>query len=398
MLACDIQNLRKISMDFSLTNEQIKLTLAAKEFAQSELGTDIMSKEKRGAVEKSDWIDDWRKCAEFGVLKLNVPTQYGGQGLDTMTTVLVLEALGYGCSDHGLTLGLNGQLWAVQEPILSFGSEQQKSQYLPEMCRGEIIGAHGMTEPGNGSDAFSMTTQAEKCPGGYILNGHKTFIGLGPACDMAIVFAVTDPDAGQWGISAFLVDASTPGFVRSEPQQKMGLRTTPMGELILENCRVDESTLLGTEGAGVSIFQSTMLWERSFIFASHVGSMHRQLDECVAYAKERKAFGQTIGSFQSVSNRIANMKVRLDTSQLLMYRCAQLMDTGKCSAVDASMAKLHISEAFVESSLDAIRTFGGRGYLSETGVERDLRDAIGGVLYSGTSDIQRQVIARLMGV
>lgn len=385
-------------MDFGQTKEQKSLGLKAKEFALKELGKELSERDKNGALHKSDWIGDWKKSADYGILKLNVPTQYGGRELDTVSAIVVMEALGYGCSDHGLTLGLNGQLWAVQEPIISFGTEQQKANYLPKLARGEMIGSHAMTEPDNGSDAFSMSTRAEKCASGYILNGHKSFIGLGPACDMALVFAVTNPDAGQWGISAFLVDANTPGFARSQAKQKMGLRTTPMGDLIFENCHLDESCLLGSEGAGVSIFHSTMLWERSFILASHVGSMQRQLEECIKYAKERKAFGKAIGNFQSVSNRIADMRLRLDTSQLLMYRCAQLIDIGKCTALEASMANLHISEAFVESSLDAIRIFGGKGYMSEEGVERDLRDAIGGVIYSGTSDIQRQVIARLMGV
>lgn len=385
-------------MNFSLTDSQITLVESAKQFATDNLGHDLLERDARGAVEKQDWYADWKKSADFGVFAMNIPKEFGGTELDTMSTILAMEAIGYGCSDNGLTLGLNGQLWAVQEPIVSFGNEEQKQKYLPKMARGEMVGAHGMTEPASGSDAFSLKTTAEACSDGYILNGHKTLIGLGPACDMALVFAVTDPSAGQWGISAFLVDADTPGFKRCEAQQKMGLKTTPMGELQFDNCRIDKSTLLGSEGAGVSMFQSTMLWERSFIFSGHVGAMHRQLDECVAYAKERKVFGQSIGNFQSISNRIAEMRMRLDTSKLLMYRCADLIDKKSCTAVEASMAKLHISEAFVESSLEAIRIFGGKGYLAEHGVERNLRDAIGGVLYSGTSDIQRQVIARLLGL
>lgn len=385
-------------MNFSLTDQQIALVESAKKFATENLGQNMLERDARGAVDKQDWFKDWQKAADFGVFAMNIPKEYGGNALDTLSSVLIMEAIGYGCGDNGLTLGLTGQLWAVQEPVVSFGSEDQKRKYLPMMARGEIVGAHAMTERDSGSDAFSLKTRAEACDGGYILNGNKTFIGLGPACDMALVFAVTDPSAAQWGISAFLVDADTPGFKRCEPQQKMGLKTTPMGELQFENCRIDKSALLGSEGAGVSIFQSTILWERSFILAGHLGTMHKQLDECVAYAKQRKVFGQSIGHFQSISNRIADMKMRLDTSKLLMYRCAELLDKKSCTAVETSMANLHISEAFVESSLDAIRIFGGKGYMADQGVERNLRDAIGGVLYSGTSDIQRQVIARLLGL
>ncbi|MEM9385723.1 MAG: acyl-CoA dehydrogenase family protein [Pseudomonadota bacterium] len=385
-------------MDFSVDPQSQELIDAARDFASRELGADLVARDHRGAKDESDWRGDWHKCAEFGVLGLNVPTEYGGRGLNTVDTIMVLEAIGYGCPDNGLTLGLNGQIWAVQEPIQTFGTPQQKQRYLPGLANGQLIGAHGMTEEASGSNAFGLSTVAERDGDEYVLNGHKTYIGLGPTCDLAIVFATTDPSLGQWGLSAFLVEASTAGFTRGEPQQKMGLRTAPMGELTLENCRVPADAMLGPAGAGQSIFQHSMEWERSFIFASHVGSMARQLDECVAFARKREVFGQPIANYQSISNRLAEMKLRLETSRLLLYRAAWSMDNGGASAAEAALAKLHISEAFVASSLDAIRIHGGKGYLSEAGVERDLRDAAGGVIYSGTSDIQRQVIARLLGV
>ncbi len=385
-------------MDFSVDPQQQELIDAARSFARTDLGADLEARDHRGAKDEQDWRGDWDKCAEFGILALNVPREYGGRGLDTVTTIMVLEALGYGCADNGLTLGLNGQIWAVQEPIQTFGSQAQKERYLPGLASGKLIGAHGMTEEASGSNAFGLSTLAERDGDEYVLNGHKTYIGLGPSCDVALVFATTDPKLGQWGLSAFLVDASTPGFTRGEPQQKMGLRTAPMGELTLENCRVPAEAMLGPVGAGQSIFQHSMEWERSFIFTSHVGSMARQLDECVTFARKREVFGQPISNYQSVSNRLADMKLRLETSRLLLYRAAWAMDNGGASAAEAALAKLHISEAFVASSLDAIRIHGGKGYLSEAGIERDLRDATGGVIYSGTSDIQRQVIARLLGV
>lgn len=385
-------------MDFSIDEQQRELVAVARDFARRELGNDLNGRDPRGAVDEADWRGDWNRCADFGVLGLIVPEQYGGRGHDALTTVMVLEAIGYGCRDNGLTLGLNGQIWAVQEPIMTFGSEEQKRRYLPGLCDGSLIGAHGMTEPEAGSNAFGLRTTAERSGDDFVLNGHKTYIGLGPACDLALVFATTDPALGQWGISAFLIEADTRGFVRGEPQQKMGLRTAPMGELWLEDCRVPASAQLGPTGAGVSIFQKSMEWERSFIFASHVGSMARQLDECVAFARKRQVFDKPIGSYQSVSNRLADMKLRLETSRLLLYRAAWAMDHGGASAADAALAKLHISEAFVASSLDAIRIHGGKGYLSEHGIERDLRDAAGGVIYSGTSDIQRQVISGLLGL
>jgi alkylation response protein AidB-like acyl-CoA dehydrogenase len=326
------------------------------------------------------------------------PEEFGGQGHDVLTTILAMEALGYACEDNGLTGALNGQMWSIQEPILTFGSKAQKQKFLPGLCNGTLLGAHGMTEPDSGSDAFSLRTRAEKRNGGYLLNGSKVMVGLAAVCDVALVFATTDPSLGQWGISAFLVEKDTPGFRVSQGWEKMGLRTGPTGELTLEDCFVPEENRLGPEGAGVSIFTGSMEWERSFIFASHVGAMARQLEKVIAYARERRQFGQPIGNFQSVSNRIADMKVRLETARLHLYKAAWLKELGKPAAMQAAMTKLHISEAYIKSSLDSIKIFGGKGYLTETGIERHLRDATGGVLYTGTSDIQRLVIARLLGL
>jgi len=389
-------------MDFSWTDEQQSLREEARLFAAKNLACDLADRDQHGTIEQLDaigptgWRDDWLKCAAFGVLGLMTPKAYGGRGLDVLTTVLVLEAIGYGCRDNGLTLALNGQIWVVQEPIASFGTDEQKRRYLPGLCDGSLIGAVAMTERESGSDVAGLTMTAKKIDGGYLLNGRKAFVGLGPACDLALIFASTAPDRGSWGISAFLVEATAEGFSRLSPQSKMGLRSQPMGELLFDDCVIPEDALLGREGAGLAIFQHAMEWERSFIFTSHVGSMHRQLDECTAFAAERVVFGKPIDNYQSVSNRLANMKLRLETAQLLLYKAAWLKSQGQSTAMEASLANLHLSEAFIESSLDAIRIHGGKGYLSETGIERDLRDAVGGVIYSGTSDIQRQIISQLL--
>jgi len=384
------------AMDFAWTDEQLALQDEASRFASQTLAQNLAVLDQRDAGEPDAWRGDWQKCADFGVFGLLIPKEYGGKGYDVLTAILILEAIGYGCRDNGLTLVMNGQIWAVQEPLLAFGSDDQKQRYLPGLGDGSIIGAVAMTEEDAGSNAAGLKTTASRIDGGYVLNGSKAYVGLGPACDLALVFASTSPDRGSWGISAFLVDARTEGFCSSPPQQKMGLKTTPMGELIFQNCTIPEDALLGREGSGLAIFQHAMEWERSFIFTSHVGSMHRQLDECVAFAKQRVVFGKPIDNFQSVSNRLANMKLRLETAQLLLYKAAWLKSRGQPCAAEAALVKLHLSETFVESSMDAIRIHGGKGYLSETGVERDLRDAMAGVIYSGTSDIQRQIIANLL--
>ena len=381
-------------MDFSWTEEQLKFKKAVIEFAQKELNDGLIDRDRQGELAR----ENWKKCAQMGILGLAIPEEYGGSGTDILTTMLVMEGLGYGCRDNGLIFAMNAQMWSVQHPILTFGTEAQKQKYLPGLCSGELIGAHGMSEPDSGSDAYSLRARAERTSHGYLLNGTKTFVTNAPVADMALVFATVDPAKGRGGVSAFLLDRGTPGFRVSRNIEKMGLRTSPMGELILEDCGVPAESRLGAEGAGTAIFNSSMEWERSCILGSHIGVMERQLEAGIRYARERRQFGQPIGKFQSVANRIADMKVRLETARLLLYKVAWLNQMGKPAIMEAALAKLYLSECFVQSSLDAIRTYGGYGYMTEMEVERDLRDAVGGTLYSGTSDIQRMIIARWLGL
>lgn len=381
-------------MEFSWNEQQQTLWDEMLVFGRDELEHNLYERDKSSIFVE----DNWQAIANKGIFGLYIPEAYGGVGYDMVTTIHALEALGYGCPDNGLTLAANGQMWAVQEPILKFGTEEQKQKYLPKMIDGTFKGAHGMTEPSSGSDAFNLQTTATKVEGGYRLNGHKTYIGLGPVADVILVFATVNPDVGRWGVTTFIVDANSDGVVLGDGQSKMGLRTGPMGDVYFNDVFVPAENLLGREGSGASIFNASMEYERSFIFASHVGSMARQLDEAIRYAKTRSVGGQSIGKYQSVSNRIADMKVRLETARHFLYKAAWLVDQGKNATMEAAMAKLVISELFVESSLDTIRVHGGQGYLSERGVERDLRDAIGGIIYSGTSDIQRNLIAGLLGL
>lgn len=381
-------------MDFAWDEEELEYKRAAIRFAQKELSTAGVEQEQQEAFSHAQW----RKCANFGVLGLPFAEEYGGAGADIMTTMLVMEGLGYGGKDNGLLFALNAQMWAVQHPIHEFGTAEQKARWLPRLMRGEIIGAHGMSEPDSGSDAYSLRTRAEQRDGGYLLNGTKTFVTNAPVCDLAVVFATTAPEKGSWGISTFVVERGTPGFTVGKNIEKMGLRTAPMGELILQDCFLPVGNRLGPEGVGAHLFNSAMEWERACILGAHVGAMERQLEECISYARTRKQFGQPIGKFQSISNRIAEMKVRLETARLLLYKTAWLKKQGKPAQMEAAMAKLYLSEVFVASSMDAIRIHGGYGYTTEFEVERDLRDAIGGTLYSGTSDIQRNIIARYLGL
>lgn len=383
-------------MNFSCTVEQLDLKKKTITFAQQQLhNNDLIERDRHGLFS----FENWRKCADFGIQSLSVPAAYSGRDeIDFLTAILMMEGLGYGCRDNGLTFALNAQMWTVQLPIVHFGTPEQKEKFLPPLCRGEMIGAHAVTELESGSDAFSMKTLASKDVDGYRLNGMKRFVSLAPVANLALVFASTDLTLGKWGISAFLVELDSPGCTVSPMREKMGLRTVPYGEITFEDCFVPASNRIGPEGAGASLSNHSLEWERCSILASHLGAMDWQLEETIAHAKSRQQFGQPIGKFQSVSNRIAEMKLRLETSRLLLYKVAWMKANGQQAMLDSALLKLHLSESFVQSSLDAVRIHGGDGYTTEMGIERDLRDSVGGVIYAGTSDIQRNIVARLLGV
>ena len=309
-----------------------------------------------------------------------------------------MEALGYGCQDNGLLFSLNAQMWSVELPLVTFGTPAQQRAYLPGMVSGDLIAAHAMTEPESGSDALHMRTRAERRGDHYLLKGIKQYITNAPVADVLLVYAADPGRPGLAGLSAFLVDAATPGIAVSSNFEKMGLRTSPMGEITLHDCLVPAENRLGPEGAGMSIFNSSMEWERSCLFASVVGAMRRQLETCVAYARSREQFGQPIGKFQGVSGKLADMYVRLEAARSLIYRVASLKQQGRSAPAEAAAAKLFTSEAWVRSSQDAIQVHGAFGYLKEAGIERDLRDAVAGTIYSGTSEIQRVVLARMLGL
>lgn len=382
-------------MDFSWTEEELALRDRVAAFAAT-LNDDALARDREGVFAHEAWM----RCAEFGMQSMPIPSEYNSSGIDTdlLSAVLAMEAFGYGCRDNGLSTALAAQMWTVQRPISEHGTEEQKRRYLPLMCSGEIIGAHCVSEFEAGSDHLAMETKATPADGGYVLNGAKRWITLGPISDLALVFATTDPSKGRWGLTAFLVETDSPGCERRPVRDKMGLRTVPMGDVIFEDCFVPEANRLGPEGAGATISNGALAVERCFILSSQIGNMEYQLERSIEYAKTRRQFGQPIGKFQSVSNRIADMKLKLETTRLLLYRTGWKIAQGQKVTLDSALLKLHLSESLVESSLDAIRIHGARGYVSETGVEKDLRDAVGSVIYAGTSDIQRLLIARLLGL
>jgi alkylation response protein AidB-like acyl-CoA dehydrogenase len=377
-----------------LTAEQQELQRAAVEFARTALGKDMIARDREETFLREDWV----KCADFGVQAMPIPKEHGGLGLGLTTLIAVMEGLGYGCRDAGLLFSLNASLWTNSIPILVYGTDDQRRRYLPGLCDGSLVGANGASEPDSGSDVFAMRTTAVREGDYYVLNGTKTFVTNAPVADLFVAYATIDPSLGPMGVTGFIIDRDTPGLTIGHHLQKMGLRTSPMAELIFENCRVPVANRLGREGRGGEVFECSMEWERGCILGSGLGRMKRQLEECIAHARSRKQFGKAIGKFQSVANRIVDMRVRLDTSRPLVYRIGHLKDRNRKAVLESSIAKLYVSEAAVQSTLDAVQIFGGYGYMTEQQVERDLRDAVGGTIYSGTSEIQRNLIAKGLGL
>jgi hypothetical protein len=381
-------------MDLSWEPEQIELRDRVLEFARRELATDVI------ALDREQRFDDdgWRKCGEFGVPGLPVPEEYGGLGMDPLTTILALETLGYGCKDNGLLFSLHAHMWTSEMPLLAFGTDDQKRRFLPRLCSGELIAGNGVSEPDSGSDAYAMTTRAVRTGDRYVLNGAKMWVTNAPVAHIIVVFARLEPAKGPQAVTAFLVETDTPGFTIGKKTEKMGLRTSPMSEIYLDDCEVPVENRLGAEGGGSGLFTHSMTWERGFILATAVGCMQRQLEACIRYARERRQFGQPIGKFQLVAERIVGMRMRLDAARAKLYRVGWLRSQGRSAVLEAAMAKLYISEAWVASCEDAIQIHGASGYTVESEHERNLRDAIGSRIYSGTTEIQKVISASLMGL
>jgi L-prolyl-PCP dehydrogenase len=377
-----------------LSEEQQKLQDAAVEFARAELGKDIVQRDRNEDFSR----EDWQKCADFGVFRMPVAPEYGGMGLGISDVIAVMEGLGYGSGDQGLLFSINAHMWTSIMPIVLYGTSQQKQDYLPRLCSGEWIAANAASEPQAGSDVFSMRTRADLQGDCYVLNGTKTFVTNAQVADVFVAYATLDSRLGPMGITGFLVTRDTPGISISKKLEKMGLRTSPMGEVIFDNCAIPAGNRLGREGRGVAVFESSMEWERGCILANYLGLMRRQLERSIRHAQSRKQFGKAIGKFQSLANRIVDMKVRLETCRPLVYKIGWLKENGHPAMLEAATAKLYVSEALVANCQDAIQIFGGYGYMVDQQIERELRDAVGSTLYSGTTEIQRNIIAKCLGL
>jgi len=380
-------------MDFRLTDEQKMLREQVLRFARNEIVPRVREHELAAEFDRTSW----NKLGELGIFGLHFPPEYGGGGGTVTSCVVVGEALGAAGVDGGLTLSYGAHSFLCGDTILVHGTEAVRKRCLPRLATGEWIGCMGLTEPGAGSDVAALRTRAERRDGGWLLNGSKMFITNGAVADVAVIYAKTDPQAGHAGISAFVVEKGTPGFSVGRSLHKMGVRTSPTSELILEDCFVPDENLLGEPGAGFGMAMQTVEWDRSALLAPFVGAFEFLVERCCRYAKEREQFGRPIAAFQAIKHKIADLKIFLEAARTLVYRIAWLKDRGQgVNHLDAAVAKLFVGDESLRPCNDAIVLHGGYGYCHEYDVERVFRDGRLAPIGGGTSDIQKLIISRLM--
>jgi len=342
--------------------------------------------------------EKWDLIRDSGLLRLPFAQEWGGLGHDLLTTMYVLEGLGYGCRDAGLNFSVSTHMNSAGIPIQRFGSAELKQRYMPRICDGASIGAHAITEPEAGSDAMSMGTTATADGDEFVLEGRKAYISNGPVAELFVVYARTDAGRDFRGVTAFLVERDTLGLTVGEPVEKMGLRSSPFCELTFENCRVPSTNVIGRRGGGFLILEHVMVWEILCLFVMTVGDMQFRLERCLRHARTRRQFGEPIGSFQSVADKLVEMKMGVETARKWLYDTAERHSNRENVTVDIAIAKLLTSEANVAAAMAAVQLFGASGYVTEHGIEKDLRNAIAGTIYSGTSEMQRRRIATLLGL
>ena len=375
-------------MDFELAEEQLMVREMTRAFVEREVKP-VASRLDREGVYPSELV---KRLSEMGLMGMLVPQEFGGSGMDVLSGVLAMEEISKAWASLAVAMSVQNSL--VCAPVLRFGNAAQKEKYLTSLARGEWLGCYALTEPGSGSDAGSIQTRAKRVGDDFVLNGNKIFTTNGNRADVAIVYAVTDPARGKKGISAFIVEKNSPGFIVGRLEDKLGLRSSDTASLSFEDCRVPQENLLGTEGEGFRIALATLDGGRIGIAAQALGIAQGCLEESVAYAQQRRQFGRAIAEFEAIQWMLADMATEIDAARLLTYRAAWLAQQERTFTKAAAMAKLFASETANRAAYKAIQIFGGYGYTKEFAVERFFRDARITTLYEGTSEIQRLVIAR----
>ncbi|HLS35284.1 MAG TPA: acyl-CoA dehydrogenase [Bacillota bacterium] len=377
-------------MNFQLSDEQEMLRRMVRDFAENEVEPTAAERDEEERFDR----EIFDKMAELGLTGIPWPEEYGGIGSDYVSYVLAVEELSRVCASTGVTLSAHISL--ASWPIYTYGTEEQKKNFLRRLATGEALGAYALSEPGAGSDVASMKMTATKDGDDYILNGNKVWITNGEVGDIYVVFAKTDPDAKHRGISAFIVEKGTEGFSFGKREKKLGIRSSPTTELIFENCRIPKENLLGKEGEGFKIAMTTLDGGRNGIAAQALGIAQGALDKSIEYAKEREQFGKPIAHNQGISFKLADMATEIEAARLLTYQAAWLESEGKPYGKQSAMSKLFAGDVAMRVTVEAVQIFGGYGYTKDYPVERYMRDAKITQIYEGTQEIQRLVIGRMI--
>ncbi|MCM3714231.1 acyl-CoA dehydrogenase [Alkalihalobacillus oceani] len=377
-------------MNFLLTDEQEMIRKMVRDFAEKEIAPTAAERDEEERFDRSHF----EKMAALGLTGIPWPEEYGGIGADYVSYVIAVEELSRVCASTGVTL--SAHLSLASWPIYKFGTEEQKQTYLRALAEGTKIGAYGLTEPSSGSDAAAMKTTAVEEEDGYVLNGSKIFITNGGVADLYIIFALTDPELRHKGVSAFIVEADTPGFSVGKKEKKLGIRSSPTTEIIFENCRVPKKNMLGARGEGFKIAMMTLDGGRNGIAAQAVGIAQGALDAAIDYAKTRKQFGKAIGQQQGVAFKLADMATKVEASRLLTYQAAWRESEQLPYGLESAMSKLFAGDTAMEVTTEAVQVFGGYGYTKDYPVERFMRDAKITQIYEGTNEIQRLVISKML--
>ncbi len=375
-------------MDFELTEEQRAIRDLARDFAKNEIAPIAAKLDETGDFP----VENVKKMGELGLMGIEVPPEYGGAGLDCVSYVLAMEEISKADAAHGTIMSVNNSL--VCYGLKTFGSEEQKKQFLVPLASGKKLGAYSLTEPQSGSDAGNMLTRAVEQGNDYVINGRKSWVSSGPYADYIILFASTNPELKHRGTACFVVDTKLPGFQLGKIEPKLGIRASATCECTYENYRIPVSHRIGKDGEGFKIAMSVLDAGRIGIAAQALGIAQAAYEASVAYAKERSAFGQRISEFQAIQFMLADMALRIEAARLLIYKAALKKDRHERFTSEASMAKLYASETAMWVTTKAIQVHGGIGYSKELPVERYFRDAKITEIYEGTSEIQRLVISR----
>jgi len=374
-------------MVFDLTEEQRMIQEMARNFAQKEVLPKAAELDESGRYPR----ELVQQMAELGLLGVAVPEEYGGAGMDNVCYAIAMEEIARACASTAVIMSVNNSL--VCDPLLKFGTEEQKKKYLVPLASGRKLGCFGLTEPGAGSDAGSQKTTAVRNGDHYVLNGTKNFITNAPEADLCILFAMTDKEKKHKGITTFILDMRLPGVTIGKHEKKMGIKASPTASIILEDVKIPVVDRLGNEGEGFKVAMGTLDGGRIGIASQAIGIARASLEDSLAYAKERKQFGQPIAEFQAIQWMLADMATEIDAARLLAYRAAWLKDRNARHSKESAMAKLYASEAAMRAGVKGIQIHGGYGYIKEYPAERHFRDAKITEIYEGTSEIQRLIIS-----